>query len=259
MKPLIAMITYNRKRETVETLNALAATGALREAELQIWDNGSTDGTAEALLQAVEFGTIRRDQLFLSRENLGCPRALNVILWTCREPGQHFIKVDNDVELLMPGWVGKLVRFLDEHPDVAMASPWYRELETSNQGRMVDLHNGWIEMFPIVGHCCIHRGEFLDQTGYFDVLASDHLYGFEDLLMCHRAGAMGKRCAVVQGIELRNLQRRNSLDVAKQLGAKVEARDEHVERLRPEYNRRIRRIVSARGLYYVGPNGQDDE
>jgi len=258
MKPLIGMISFNREQETLATLNSLAATGALTEAEVLVWDNGSTDGTQEALLQAVEFGTLQRDQLWLSPENFGCPKALNAILWARRKPGQHFIKVDNDVELITPHWVRQLCAFLDDHPDVAMASPWYREMGDA-PGRVVRTFPGWIEVFPVVGHTVIHQGRFLDETGYFDVLGPDHLYGFEDNLMCHRAGAAGLKCAVVRGVELKNLQRHNSMDVAKKQGAKIEDHKQHVARLRPRYEQRIWQIRAAKGLYHVGPEGEQHE
>jgi hypothetical protein len=93
------------------------------------------------------------------------------------EPGRDRLQTDN--------WVIELVPFLEEHHSVALASAWYDELsDESQRGRFTDRHDGWLEVFPIVGHCVIHRGSFLDHTGYFDVLAPDHLYCV--CLDCHR-------------------------------------------------------------------------
>lgn len=253
MKPLLSVISYNRMRETFETLRSLSETGAFEDADVVVWDNGSVDGTPEKLRCAVQDGLLDWDRVFLSYENVGCPRALNYILHAWRRPGQHFIKVDNDVMLETPDWVIKLVAFLEEYPDVAMASAWYDELnDESQRGRFKARHSGWFEAFPIVGHCVIHRGSFLDHTGYFDVLALDHLYGFEDTLMAHRAAAMRFKCAVLPEVRLTNIQRHSSLDTGEHEGERTR---DHVERLRPEYERRIHWVHALTGRYVVSPSG----
>ena len=106
-----------------------------------IWDNGSTDGTREAIPGLIREGLLERQNVAFSAENLGCPRALSRIL-ARRKPGQHFVKVDNDVVLQTKGWLGRLCAFLDEHPEMAIVSPWYRELESANQGRIIEKHDG---------------------------------------------------------------------------------------------------------------------
>ena len=95
----------------------------------------------------------------------------------------------------------------------------------------------------------------LDQTGYVDVLNDDHLYGFRDVLMVHRAAAMQFKCAVLPEVRLRNIQRHSSLDVSEHEGERMR---EHVERLRPEYNSRIRRVQLRRGCYVVDARGREE-
>jgi hypothetical protein len=249
------VISYNRCDETIATLRSLQTTSAFDDAEVVVWDNNSVDGTAEKLRHLVQSGFLQWDRVFFSQENIGCPRALNALLHSWRRPGQHFMKVDNDVVLETKGWVGKLVAFLGEHREVALASAWYDELaDESQRGRFRARHDGWLEVFPIVGHCVIHRGAFLDRTGYFDVLAPDHLYGFEDLLMAHRVAAMKLKCAVVPDVRLRNIQQHSSPDRSEHEG---ERQSEHVERLRPEYERRIRWIHMRLGRYHIGPDGEE--
>jgi hypothetical protein len=254
MRPLLSVISYNRRVETLATLRSLQATGAFDEAEVVVWDNGSVDGTADVLRGLVTEGLLPADRVTLSRENVGCPRALNAILHAWRRPGQHYIKVDNEVVLETEGWVARLVAFLEQHPDVALASPWYDELtDERRHGRTMAAHDRWLEVFPVVGHCVIHRGSFLDRAGYFDVLAPDHLYGFEDLLMAHRASVMRYKCVVARGVRLRNVQRHSSLCTREHTG---EGLQEHVARLRPAYNRRVAQIGMLRDRYRVGPDGQ---
>lgn len=254
IKPLLGVVTYNRMPETQATLESLTATGAFDQAEVVVFDNGSDSRMVEWLMDwADEYP--RRQSLILTSRNMGCPRALNHILKSYRRPGQHFIKVDNDVRLLTPGWVEMLAGFLDAHPAVALASAWYDELNGGHGRKQADL-GSWEQHFPIVGHCAIHAGAFLDRAGFFDVLAPDHLYGFEDTLMCYRAAAAGGLCAVVKAVKLENLQRHNSLDAAQRAGAQVEDRQTHVERMRRLYEWRIGRIRAAGGRYRVNANGE---
>jgi len=250
MKPLLSVISYNRKHETLATLRSLACTRAMSMAECVWVDNGSTDGTREAVTQAIAVEGWPIDWICNS-ENIGCPRALNQVL-ARRKPGQHFIKVDNDVELETEGWIPFLCNLLETNPGIAIASPWYEELETSNQGRLIQAHGYWHEYFPVVGHCVIHTGWFLDETGYFDVLAEDHLYGFEDLLMAHRASVCGFKCAVDLRVHLHNIQRKNSLDSS---GHRGESRDKHIARLRPLYNQRRGMVSQIQDNYYVSQSG----
>jgi len=257
VKPLLSVICYNRLNDTTRTIQALRDTYTFDEAEVLIVDNASVDGTGDWLLEQVDLGLLKPENVMLLDENIGCPRALNLVLESQRKPGQHFIKVDNDVLLVTPGWVEMLVRFLDQHPNVAMASPWYAELETGNQGRVYEQHAGWWRIFPVIGHCCVHRGEFLDQTGFFDVLGDDHLYGFEDNLMAHRAGAMGLDCAIVTTVVLENIQRHNSLDDGCGSIHPQESMRSHVDRFRAEYNRRAHRIHDLKGHYHVGADGRE--
>ncbi|RKY14061.1 MAG: hypothetical protein DRP52_01090 [Planctomycetota bacterium] len=252
MKPLLSVIAFNREKETEITIRSLYQTGAMDEAEVWVVDNNSSDGTADMLMGLVAEGIIKDRQTTLMMQNMGCPKALNWVL-AKRRPGQHFIKVDNDVRFLTPGWVGKMTKFLADYPTAAMVSPWYSELEDSNQGRLIARHGTWDRYWPVVGHCCIHSGELLDQVGFFDVLVFDHLYGFEDLLMCHRAGYLGYICAVMREVKCEMIQRHNSLDVGRKAG-QTEGRREHIDRLRPLYEKRIGQV--KRGNYYTDSEGK---
>jgi len=62
------------------------------------------------------------------------------------------------------------------------------------------------------------------------------------------------KCTVVPEVRLWNMQQYNSLDVGEHKG---ERHREHVDRLRPEYERRIRRVHVRRGCYVVGANGEE--
>lgn len=78
--------------------------------EVIVVDNGSTDGTAEHL--ARRFPDVR---LIRFPENRGFAPAVNAGISEAR--GDVVVLMNNDTEA-DPGWIGALVRALDEHPEV---------------------------------------------------------------------------------------------------------------------------------------------
>jgi len=256
MNPLVIMVTFNRLRETRATLKALEATTDLEAIELVIVDNGSTDGTLPFLLGwSGEWYKSRpgpKINVYYVSTNIGCPKALNYALTRHRQPGQAMVKIDNDVRLLMPGWVGKVRRLIEGHEaqgrPVAMVGAYYDGV----LGGRLRGREGWegkplYHVQPVVGHCVWHAGAFLDAVGHFDVLAEDHLYGFEDLIMSHKAGRMGWEMLAWEGWRIENLQRHSALGREKQ--------DEHVERMRPLYDQRVA-ALTAGGTVWTGEDGQ---
>jgi glycosyltransferase involved in cell wall biosynthesis len=255
--PLSIITTFNRLDLTKRTLAALEETTDLREIELVIVDNGSTDGTPEYLVawaSLQETGPHLADSIIVlpSPENMGCPQALNFALEHYRQWGQSVIKLDNDVLILTPEWVEKVRGLVAEREAggnrVAMVGAWYpgvlkgRLLETVGEHEGKPLHRA----SPIIGHLVWHTGAFMDAVGYFDVLADDHLYGFEDLLLSHKASAMGWETLVWEGWRIGNIQRHSAL------GGRP---DDHVRVMRPLYSKRVTALIKG-GSIWTGPDGR---
>jgi glycosyltransferase involved in cell wall biosynthesis len=259
-KPLVILTTFNRIDETKRTLAALEKRTDLNKIKLVIVDNGSTDGTGKYVLGwiTMRLGWPFRGNpvdpiiAYLLRENIGCPQALNLALQNHRQPGQPVVKLDNDVRILTPGWVEKVRGLIAEREargqKVAMVGAWYagalegRLRETVGEYEGEPLHRA----SPIIGHAVWHTGAFMDEVGYFDVLADDHLYGFEDLILSHKADVMGWETLVWQRWEIENIQRHSALG---------KGRDDHVEAMRPLYGERIAALVSG-GSVWTGPDGR---
>lgn len=254
MKPLIAITVFNRAEETRRTLSSLADTGAIDDAEIVIFDNDSEDGAGDVVLSMLEKGKLGPSaQAIYSPRNIGCPRALNQIMAEHRQPGQDLIKVDNDVVFHTNRWVQRLVALAGAVKGLALLSGYYHNVF---EGRQVKNRGDWHEVFPVVGHCVYHAGWFLDEVGFFDVLSDDHLYGFEDLLMCHRAIRRGYKCGVHGSVFVKMIQRHNALDVAKaKFDPEAEDRKAHVDRLRSLYNARVRLAAALEEHYYVDEAG----
>lgn len=260
MTPLVGITSYNRRDLLWETLNALFLTTEHSAFELVVVDNGSTDGSPQLLREYPyprELGSmIEGDDLLLLPDNIGCPLALNRML-AHRKRGQPFVKVDNDVQVLTHGWVERMARFEETHPDAAMIGAYYdgvlgpddcrKHGETEDAGHPSDAYV--VDLLP--GHFVWHTGSFLDRVGYFDVLAPNHLYGFEDWIMCQKAACLDKKVYVLQDVEMRNIQ-----DVKSYAPIGGQDKDSHVEAMRPFYRARLKALADGRAELYTPPSGQ---
>jgi glycosyltransferase involved in cell wall biosynthesis len=113
MPSLVSAIipTYNRARD-VRIAVATALQQTYQPIELIVVDDGSTDGTAEALRR--EFGDRLR---ILAKPNGGVSSARNAGLAAAR--GEYLALLDSDDEWL-PTHVEAQVAFLESHPDFGM-------------------------------------------------------------------------------------------------------------------------------------------
>lgn len=259
MKTLVIMPVFNRCNLTAQTLAGLTETVNLNQIKLVIVNNGSTDGTAVMIDEWTSlFNDTMPGQLDVIvhdlKENIGCPRALNLAMREHRLPGQDVIKLDNDVALMTPGWlwgVNGVAAAMDRAgKKVAMIMAHYRGATDGRASGMVPspIPGGkdLVRMRHIIGHCVWHSGAFLDMVGFFDVLRGDHLYGFEDMLISLRASMIAWQMLVMPEWEVENLQRWTSL-----------GRDEaakHIEEMRPLYDRR-RATISCRETLYTDEHG----
>ena len=250
MKPLAALTVFNRLDVTKITLMSLEP--FLNQIDLVIVDNGSEPETRDWVHDWV-FRDNRPVRLIELDHNIGCPRALNLVL-ADRLAGQPFIKFDNDVRVLSIGWVHavkRLVKWWESNErKVGMISAYYEPWQQQRvKGEEVYEGQTVWHIQPVVGHAVWHTPEFLEQVGYFDVLRDDHLYGFEDLILSHKATRLGFELLAWEGWKIENVQRQNALG--------REGRDRHVEEMRPLYEGRVSRY-SLGGSTYTNAHGLPD-
>lgn len=249
-RPLMVMVTHNRPNETMQTLEALEATTDFSEVCLAIVDNGSGGGLPMRMVEW-SHGVKGRDErnavtVLSLPKNIGCPRALNEAINRYRFPGQPVVKIDNDVVMLTKGWPYEIQNLIAEREalgrQVAMIGAWY---DTVLHGRLLRTEGEYLgkpihHVATIIGHTVWHTGKFMDDVGFFDVLHSDHIYGFEDLILSHKAGAMGWEMLVWEGWQIKNIQRSSSIGRI--------AQKEHTDAMRPFYNERVAAISKGSTL-----------
>jgi len=253
MKPLVIVTVFNRYRETAATLAALAETTDLEQIELVVVDNGSTDGAGDVVDKwrdgvGEKTGFTTWPAVRHLPENIGIPRALNLAIINYRQIGQPVVKWDNDVVCLTPGWVEAVMDFIEcqrQARPVALVRAWRDGTQIQSAWR--EAWGGFSFYVPQqkLGYAVWYTGEFVDRVGHFDVLAPNHLYGFEDVLICYKAGLMGWVELMWEGWKIQDIQRSSAL----------RGKKEHVEEMRPLSRARLKALQNG-GPVYTGPDGQ---
>jgi GT2 family glycosyltransferase len=178
----------------------------LRDYEVVLFDNGSTDGSVEWVRR--HYPAVR---LMRSERNLGFARGNNEAIRATEAP--YVVLLNNDADPA-PGWLSELVRAAESAPEVGMcASKMVRASDPSIMdacGIEVDRAGiGWnryssepdrpdetapYEVFGPCAGAALYRRAMLDQVGLLD---EDYFIYYEDIDLAWRAQRAGWRCLYV--------------------------------------------------------------
>jgi glycosyltransferase involved in cell wall biosynthesis len=198
-RPLVVVTVFNRKDETRRMLASLEEHTDLTQAVVAILNNGSTDGAGKVIDQF--YYRVSNDQnevhVYHFSQNLGTARAINQAILDLRQSGQPVVKFDNDVVLKTSGWIDSVRDLLDMmvnklSTDVAMIRA-YRTWRGQNLPNESPAYWGRHKGSSIyvaerdLGYSVWYTGAFMDRVGHFEVLSPDHVYGFDDVIMGHKA------------------------------------------------------------------------
>lgn len=203
---LIAMCCFdtieNKRTEyTRETLSSIMQTVDLKKHRLVIVDNNSCDETKAVLKHFANYYSKKNIEVITLSENVGTARAINQA-WELRKEGEHAIKMDNDVVIHSSGWVDEMEEAIRRDKKIGQIGLkrkdcWENTWHTSDDFRST------LKMLPqvagerwqiveiakhIIGTCVMHSSDLLDKVGY---LYQPSLYGYDDVLMSHRAHLSG--------------------------------------------------------------------
>jgi len=254
-RPLIVVTVFNRKDETRRMLKSLEEHTDLSRAAVAILDNNSTDGAGKVVDDF--YRRTGRDNgnyevhIYHFNKNLGTARAINQAIIDLRQPGQPVVKFDNDVVLTTPGWIESVSDLLDMlvgrlRTNVAMVRAYRtsRGVELPNEGHIQwGRHKGstiYVAQRDL-GYSVWYTGEFMDRVGHFEVLSPDHVYGFDDVIMGHKARHLGWWRLIWSEWAIDDIQRSPAL------GKK--AQGEHVAAIRPLLNDRLLEIRQGGRLW----------
>jgi glycosyltransferase involved in cell wall biosynthesis len=165
----LTVVTFNRLECTRRCIDSMRRLAGFAH-RVVVVDNASTDGTREYLQGLLAEGVIHR--LALLDENMGVSPAFN-LGWELF-PADYYMKVDNDVEFLRPGWLSALAGYADAYPEIAMLG-----FGCNSSGlRYAPETEAVLHYQGHVGGCVLIRRDVQEKLGWWN---EDYgLYGEED-------------------------------------------------------------------------------
>ena len=207
--------TQNKRTEyTRRTLWSLLDTVDLKTHRLFVIDNASCQETKD-ILKEYKSKKPCPFTLITNKENIGTAEAIN-LAWKHRQPGEHCIKIDNDVYIHEEGWVNLMEEVIRRDSTIGQVglkrkdcwekpdheNPFYR-----SELLMLPHQPGekWIlaeKVNHVMGTCVMHSSALLDKVGY---LYQPGIYGFDDSFMSLRANLAGFKCVFIPNIEIEHI------------------------------------------------------
>ncbi|MGR3178532.1 MAG: glycosyltransferase family 2 protein [Candidatus Anammoxibacter sp.] len=215
------IVTWNARDLLLDCLDSLFKQVSLIDYEVFVVDNGSNDGTVEAVKQ--RFDSVN---LIANKENLGFAAANNQGL---KEMSSRYAVLLNSDTIVLGGVFEKLVKFLDEHSDVAVVGPQLINKDGSKQNcfhnfpslviEVVGLgllksffpdkypskrrnYNEPLETDSILGACLMVRKEVVEQIGYMD---EGYFFFLEETDWCFRMQNAGWKVFHIPDVKIVHL------------------------------------------------------
>ena len=166
----VVTLTWNQRQDTLECLESLSQV-TYPNYRVIVVDNGSTDGTVEAVRERYP-----EVELIVNPRNLGFQGGFNAGLRRALESGADLVFVMNNDTTVQPDILNELIKYANP-PDVGMLSPkiYYYAEPTRIWTVGGDRHPITFEM--------IHKGENqIDQGQWNEVIERDYLIGCAMLL-----------------------------------------------------------------------------
>jgi len=186
----ITVVTHNRLALTRRTIESVLRCTPEPFA-LCVVDNASHDGTREYLRELQAQGLLRHLTLF--EKNMGVACACNTG-WAAID-ADYFLKLDNDIELLHPGWLANLTQFFKASANVGAVA--YKVIADN---AAPSLRVGPTAVFEVEfcgGACLVTSRAVRAELGHF---CEDYgVYGEEDADFGVRVGMSGRLNIFVDG------------------------------------------------------------
>lgn len=204
----VIIINYNTREMLLECLDSVFSSVVLAEdkavLKMDVWvvDNGSTDGSVEAVEKKYPKVKIIKNQ-----GNVGFARANNQALVRAR--GRYAVLLNSDT-IVPEGQFEKFAAFMDDNPDVGILGPQLLNKDGSKQNSIASyptlltelfnkslLRRFFPEQFPgkehdfaspievdsIIGACMVVRSKATEKVGLFD---DGFFFFFEETDWCRR-------------------------------------------------------------------------
>ncbi|MEE9614108.1 MAG: glycosyltransferase family 2 protein [Thermodesulfobacteriota bacterium] len=214
----IIIISWNAQEMLLKCLGSVYGTVVGDNFEVWVVDNGSTDGSPEAVKK--NFPDVK---LIENDVNLGFAGAVNLALK--RAAGRHIVLLNSDT-VLTSGSLETLTRFMDENPDVGVCGPQLLNVDGTKQNSIANIptlatellnksllrrlfpesypgkeHNieEPVEVESVIGACMAVRKETIDGVGPLD---ERFFFFLEETDWCKRMREGGWRVFFHPGAEV---------------------------------------------------------
>ena len=131
----LVIVNWNTKDLLLDCIGSTLDTTRVRKLEITVVDNGSTDGSAEAVKRSFPNVTVIRNQA-----NLGFARANNIGIRPSR--GKYLCLVNSDIKVL-PGCIDSMCDYMDQHPEIGLLGPKILNKDLSLQPSCAELPSLW--------------------------------------------------------------------------------------------------------------------
>jgi GT2 family glycosyltransferase len=217
---LVAMAVFDtaengRSALTARTLNSLYTSVDWDRHRLVVSDNGSYRETLEFYADYLPLWGGRATLLENGR-NIGTAAAINRA-WRLRQPGEHCVKLDNDVEFGQAGWLEILEEAVRREPRIGICGLKRKDLD-EYPGNPNSWYASSLHYLPqkkgerciivekchhIMGTCQLYASALLDKIGYlYQMQDEGNVYGFDDSLASIRSTKAGFWNVFVPYIEI---------------------------------------------------------
>lgn len=225
----IIIINWNTRQLLLDCIASVYAT--VREARFEIFvvDNGSTDGSVDAV--AKTYPAVR---IIANKTNLGFARANNQAI--CMIEGRYAVLLNSDT-LLKENALEDMLRFMEAHPRAGICGPqllfgdgtrqisfgvfpslleefggkiierfFFPQRYMERQGRKRAVFSGPAIVDFVIGACMMVRKEAIEQVGMLD---EDYFFNYEEVDWCLRMKNAGWDVWHLPGVEIFHFQNRS--------------------------------------------------
>lgn len=162
--------------------------------------NSSTEESTEHIFQFLEKVGEGSEAIWM-QENVGTAKAINKA-WLTRQPGEHAVKMDDDVVIHNSGWADEMEEAIAYDPKIGIVglkrkdcweNPQHENEFYRSEIKLLPHEPGhpWIiieKVHHVIGTCQMFNSNLLDIIGY---LYQPGLYGWDDVLAASRSEAAG--------------------------------------------------------------------
>lgn len=215
------IVTWNAKDLLLDCLDSLYKQVTSIDYEVYVVDNGSLDGTVEAVRQR-----FNKAKIIANKKNLGFAAGNNIGL---NQMSSRYAVLLNSDTIVLNGAFERLLQFMDEHPETAAVGPQLTNKDGSKQncfhnfpslateiiglgllksffpekypGKRQNYKNP-IEVDAILGACMMVRHDVIKQTGFMD---EGYFFFLEETDWCFRMKNLGWKVYHIPDVKIVHL------------------------------------------------------